>query len=62
MNRNPQLRSKSLSTSLQYEIAGTENRIFTERMRYNQAVQMYNQQITSFPGMLVARLFKFQPR
>jgi len=62
INKNPQLRFRSLATNLQYEIAGTENRIFTERMRYNEAVQMYDQQVTSFPTMLVAHLFKFQPR
>lgn len=48
------LQSSELFINLQYEIAGTENRIATERMRYNQAVQGYNESLTSFPAVLVA--------
>ena len=29
--------------NLQYELAGSKNRIAVERMRYNQAVHNYNQ-------------------
>lgn len=51
---NFQLQSSQLFTNLQYEIAGTENRIAVERMRYNQAVQRYNQRIRQFPNSVFA--------
>ena len=54
-----QLQSSELFINLQYEIAGTENRIATERMRYNQAVQGYNESLTSFPAVLVAKPLGF---
>lgn len=59
---HPELTSSRLFTNLQYEIAGTENRLAVERMRYNQAVQAYNQTIQVFPNSLVARVFHFQSR
>jgi LemA protein len=54
---NPQLQSSQLFINLQYEIAGTENRIAVERMRYNNAVQSYNQQIQQFPNSVLANAF-----
>ena len=59
---NPTLRSSELFINLQYEIAGTENRIATERMRYNQAVREYNQSLQSFPTMFVAKSLNLQPK
>lgn len=59
--RNPSLQSSELFINLQYEIAGTENRIATERMRYNQAVQAYNQSLQAFPTILVAKNMDFKP-
>lgn len=52
---NPQLRSHQLFINLQYEITGTENRIAVERMRYNHAVQSYNEQIQQFPNSVLAK-------
>jgi len=60
--QNPQLRSNQLFISLQDEIAGTENRIATERRRYNQSVQQYNRQVQSFPNAIVAPVFGFAPK
>lgn len=57
---NSQLQSHQLFINLQYELTGTENRLAVERMRYNQAVQAYNQQIQSFPNSLVANTFGFE--
>jgi LemA protein len=57
---NPQLQSSQAFTNLQYEMAGTENRIATERMRYNQAVEVYNRKIQSFPNSIVAGLTGFK--
>lgn len=59
---NTQLQSAQGFINLQYELTGTENRIAVERMRYNQAVQAYNQQVTSFPTALLAPVLGFQPR
>lgn len=59
---NPQLQSSQLFTNLQYEITGTENRLAVERMRYNQAVQAYNQKIQSFPNILVANTLGFEKK
>jgi len=57
---NPRLQSSQLFTNLQYEIAGTENRIAVERMRYNQAVQEYNQTIQQFPNSVLANGLGFE--
>ena len=57
---NSQLRSSQLYTNLQYELAGTENRIAVERMRYNQAVKTYNQNIKQFPNSIAANIFGFE--
>jgi len=40
-------------------MAGTENRLAVERMRYNQAVQAYNQQVQAFPTSLLAKAWGF---
>jgi LemA protein len=57
---NSQLQSSELFTNLQYEIAGTENRLAVERMRYNQAVQRYNQTIQQFPNSVLAYRLGFE--
>lgn len=40
--------------NIQYELAGTANRLAVERMRFNQAVDAYNRTISQFPVSLVA--------
>jgi LemA protein len=57
---NDSLASSQAFINLQYEIAGTENRIATERMRYSQSVQKYNQSVRSFPLSIIANLTNFQ--
>jgi LemA protein len=57
----PQLRSNEAFMQLMDEVAGTENRLSTERMRYNQEVQGYNVQVKRFPTSLYATLFHFEP-
>jgi LemA protein len=59
---NSQLQSSQLFTNLQYELTGTENRLAVERMRYNQAVQAYNQKIQSFPNFLVSNTLGFEKK
>ncbi len=56
----PQLKSNEAFRQLMDELAGTENRLATERMRYNQAVQDYNVMIQRFPTNLYAGALGFQ--
>ena len=56
----PQLRANEQFNRLSDELAGTENRIATERMRYNERIQEYNTSRRSFPANVTARLFGFK--
>src|SRR6187399_1515884 len=56
----PQLKANEQFNRLMDELAGTENRIAVERMRYNEAVQNYNTSRRQFPGVITARIFKFK--
>ncbi len=56
----PDLRSSENFMRLQDELAGTENRIATERMRYNEAVRSFNVRRRQFPANLVAGMFDFE--
>ena len=60
VERYPDLKSNQNFLHLQDELAGTENRIAVERMRYNEAVKAYNQAIKSFPANLLAGMFGFK--
>jgi LemA protein len=57
----PQLRSNEAFMQLMDELAGTENRLSTERMRYNQEAQGYNVLVKRFPTNLYASMFGYQP-
>lgn len=48
----PDLKANQNFLGLQDELAGTENRINTERTRYNKAVEEYNKKILRFPGSI----------
>jgi LemA protein len=50
----PNLKADNTFLKLMDELAGTENRIAVERMRYNDAVRDYNITVRMFPGNLVA--------
>jgi LemA protein len=56
----PQLRSNETFNRLMDELAGTENRIAVERMRYNERVQEYNTLRRQFPSNIVAGIFGFK--
>jgi LemA protein len=56
----PQLKANENFARLQDELAGTENRISTERGRYNQAVRDYNVRVRGFPANLIAGIFHFE--
>lgn len=50
----PDLKANTNFLALQDELSGTENRINTERTRYNEAVEKFNKKILRFPGSLFA--------
>ena len=56
----PQLKSDQTFMRLMDELAGTENRITTERMRYNERVQEYNTLRRRFPSNVTAKVFGFK--
>lgn len=58
----PELRSNENVRGLMDELAGTENRISTERDRYNEAVNNYNSSIRKFPRNILAGMFGFEQR
>jgi LemA protein len=55
----PELRSNETFNRLMDELAGTENRIAVERMRYNERVQEYNTARRQFPSNVTAGIFGF---
>ena len=55
----PQLKANESFNRLMDELAGTENRIAVERMRYNERVQEYNTSRRQFPGVMTAKMFNF---
>jgi len=55
----PDLKASQNFRDLQYELAGTENRISVERQRYNEAVRAYNTAVRQFPGSFVAAVRGF---
>lgn len=57
----PNLKADRSFLDLQAQLEGTENRISTERRRYNETVQAYNIRVRSFPTVLLAGLFGFKP-
>ncbi|MBI3770427.1 MAG: LemA family protein [Deltaproteobacteria bacterium] len=60
--RYPDLKADQQFARLSDELAGTENRIATERRRYNDTVREYNTLVRSFPTMLIARATGFTPQ
>ena len=56
----PNLKANEQFNRLSDELAGTENRIAVERMRYNERVQEYNTSRRQFPGVITAKIFSFQ--
>jgi len=58
----PDLEASQVIQNLMIELEGTENRISTERMYYNEAVRDYNQVRRSFPANLWAGGWGFEAR
>ena len=56
----PQLKANEQFNRLSDELAGTENRIATERKRYNDKVQEYNTLRSQFPSNVTGKIFGFK--
>jgi LemA protein len=50
----PDLKANQNFRDLQFELAGTENRISVERQRYNDTVRAFNTRVRSFPTSIIA--------
>ncbi len=57
----PELKSDQNFLALQKQLEGTENRIATERMRYNELVKKYNIKAKGIPGRWLVGLFGLDP-
>lgn len=58
----PELKANENFLNLQAQLEGTENRVSTERQRYNEAVEVYNRKVLRFPGNIFAKLFGFDSK
>lgn len=56
----PDLKASQNFLDLQRQLADTENQIQFARRYYNGAVNLYNNRIQVFPGVIVARAFNFK--
>ncbi len=59
VERYPELKANQNFINLQDELAGTENRISVERMRFNESVQAFNSTVRQFPQNIIANIFGF---
>lgn len=58
----PDLKANEEYLTLQAQLTGCENRILTERQRFNETAKAYNQSIRKFPNSLIAKMFGFEKR
>ena len=59
VERYPELKANQNFLELQSQLEGTENRINVTRDRYNEAVNIYDKRIKSFPTVIFAGIFGF---
>ena len=59
VERYPELKANANFRDLQAQLEGTENRITTERKRFNDTARQYNTEIRKFPGSLIASISGF---
>ena len=58
----PDLKANEEYLALQAQLAGCENRILTERNRFNEVAKAYNASVRKFPGSIIANMFGFEKR
>lgn len=59
VERYPELKANQGFLELQSQLEGTENRINTERNRFNEAATKYKNLIEKFPRNMIASVFNF---
>ena len=62
VERYPELTATKGFQDLQVQLEGTENRITTERGRFNEAVNAYHKQLRVFPNNIVASICGFEKK
>jgi LemA protein len=62
VERYPDLKANQNFLDLQHQLEGTENRINVARVRYNDAVKIFNTSIRTFPNNLTNNFFLKLPR
>jgi LemA protein len=62
VERYPELKAVQAFRDLQVQLEGTENRIAVERNRFNEVAREFNTARRSFPTVLIANLFGFEPK
>ena len=62
VERYPDLKANQNFLDLQHQLEGTENRINVARVRYNDAVRLFNTSIRTFPNNLTNRFLLQLPR
>jgi LemA protein len=60
VERYPELKANANFLDLQSQLEGTENRISTERKRFNDTAQSYNTAIRKFPASIFASIGGFE--
>ena len=60
VERYPDLKANENFKALITELEGSENRIATERNRYNEAAREYNTYVKKFPAVIFANMFGFE--
>lgn len=58
----PDLKANQQYSDLQAQLEGTENRITTERMKFNESAKKYNTLIRKFPDNIIASMFGFEKK
>lgn len=58
----PDLKASQQFSDLQAQLEGTENRITTERMKFNETAKGYNTLIRKFPNNILASMFGFEKK
>lgn len=62
VEKYPDLKANQSFLQLQAQLEGTENRINVERRNFNEAVQLYNSSLRSFPTNIMAGMFGFSEK
>ncbi len=62
VEKYPDLKANQNFMQLQSQLEGTENRIATERRRYNEVCKTYNASIRKFPTVVIANMSGFDKK